>query len=196
MCDPVTAAVVVGVTSVASTAAIVVAQTKAANAQAKAINDQLAVTREETRQEAMAQLFDQMRAARREQGRIRTTAGEAGLSLSGGSIEALLLDSAMQMELQGSRTIANMESRHNANVADANSMMSQIQKPTALGAGLQIASAAASAWSGIADAKIKANPSASADGMLRAAMSGSASRTAGNGKSSRQPRVDAGIRSA
>lgn len=155
MCDPVTAAIAVGVTTVASTAANVVAQTKAANAQQKAINQQLAVTREETRQEATAQLFDQMRAARREQGRIRTAAGEAGLSLDSGSIEGLLLDSATQMELQGDRTLANMESRHNANVAEAESMMSHIQKPTALGAGLQIASAAASAWSGVQNAKIK-----------------------------------------
>lgn len=155
MCDPVTAAIAVGVTAVAGTAANVVAQTKAANAQQRAINEQLAVTREETRQEATAQLFDQMRAARREQGRIRTAAGEAGLSLDSGSIEGLLLDSATQMELQGDRTLANMESRHNANVAEASSMMSQIQKPTALGAGLQIASSAASAWSGVQSAKIK-----------------------------------------
>src|SRR3546814_9554646 len=75
-----------------------------------------------------------MRSARREQAKIRTSAGEAGLSLNSGSIESLLMDSAMQMELQGDRTIANMESRHQANTAEAASMLSQIQKPTALGA--------------------------------------------------------------
>src|SRR3546814_10316567 len=49
MCDPVTAAIVVGVTSVAGTAANVVAQSKAAKAQTKAIRAQQEVAREETR---------------------------------------------------------------------------------------------------------------------------------------------------
>lgn len=155
MCDPVTAAIVVGVTAVAGTTAQVIGQAQAAKAQTKAINDQRAVVREETRQEASSQLFDQMRAARREQASIRTAAGEAGLGLNSGSVEGLLDDSAMQMELQGSRTIANMESKHKANEAEAGSMLSRIQSPTLLGAGLQIASAGASAWSGIQGAKIK-----------------------------------------
>ena len=160
MCDPVTAAIVVGVSSVASTAANVVAQTKTANAQTAAINAQRAVNREETRQQASAELFDRMRAGRREQASVRAAGGEAGLSLSsGGSIEALLLDSAMQTEMANDRTLANMESRHRANEADANSMLSRIQKPTALGAGLQIASAAAGAWSGVESAKIRTQPS-------------------------------------
>src|SRR3546814_890763 len=119
------------------------------------IRAQQEVAREETRLSASADLFDQMRSARREQAKIRTSAGEAGLSLNSGSIESLLMDSAMQMELQGDRTIANMESRHQANTAEAASMLSQIQKPTALGAGLQIGSAAASAWSGVEGAKLK-----------------------------------------
>jgi hypothetical protein len=156
VCEPVAAAIAVAVTTVASTTANVIAQTKSAKAQTKAINEQRAVVREETRQEATGQLFDQRRATRREQASIRTAGGEAGLSLSsGGSIENLLLDSAMQMELANDRTIANMESRHRADEAQANSMLSRIQKPTALGAGLQIASAAASGWSGIENAKIR-----------------------------------------
>jgi hypothetical protein len=142
--------------STATTAASVVAQTKSANAQTKAINSQRAVVREETRQQASAELFDRMREGRREQGKIRAASGEAGLSLSsGGSIENLLLDSAMQTELANDRTIANMESRQRANEAEANSMLSKIQKPAALGAGLQIASAAVSGWTGVRDAKIR-----------------------------------------
>lgn len=145
-------------TAVASTTANVISQTKAAKAQTKAINAQREVVREETRQEATGKLFDQMRATRREQAAIRTAGGEAGLSLSsGGSIENLLLDSAMQSEMSNDRTIANMESSHRANEAQADSMLSKIQKPTALGAGLQIASTAASAWSGAQDAKIRKN---------------------------------------
>lgn len=160
MCDPVTAAIAVGVTTVASTAANVVATARSAKAQERAVREQLAVTREETRQEASAELFDQMRAARRERGRIRAAAGEAGLSLASGSIESLLMDSAMQAELARDRTLANMESRQRANLAEAQSMMSQIQKPTAFGAGLQLAAAGAQAWSGVQGAKIaKANAS-------------------------------------
>lgn len=155
MCDPVTASIVVGVTAVASSAASVVSQIKSANAQTTAINEQRAVVREETRQEATGELFDQMRAARREQAQIRSAAGEAGLGLNSGSIEGLLLDSAMQSELQGSRTIANMESKHRSAETEANSMLSRISKPTALWAGLQIGSAAVSGWSGVKEAKIR-----------------------------------------
>ncbi|EQB10421.1 hypothetical protein L284_17165 [Novosphingobium lindaniclasticum LE124] len=144
----------VGVTAVAGTTASVIGQAQTAKAQTKAINAQRGVVREETRQEATGELFDQMRAARREQAQIRTAAGEAGLGLNSGSIEGLLLDSAMQSELQGSRTIANMESKHRANEADANSMLSRVQSPTVLGAGLQIASTAAQGWSGVSNAKI------------------------------------------
>ncbi len=142
--------------SAANAAAGAVAQTKTANRQTDAINRQRAVVREETRQQASGELFDRMRAGRREQGKIRAAAGGAGLSLANsGSISQLLLDSAMQTELAHDRTLANMESRHRANEAEADSMLSRIQKPTAFGAGLQIASAAASGWSGLQDAKIK-----------------------------------------
>jgi len=154
MCDPVTAAVTMAVVSTVGAGASVVAQAQTAKAQTKAIKAQQALVAEENRDVASAEMFDQMRGARREQGKIRAAAGEAGLSLTSGSIEGLLLDSAMQMELQGSRSIANMESRHAANTAEASSMLSQIQKPTALGAGLQMASAAASGWSSVQSAKI------------------------------------------
>ena len=154
MCDPVSASIALAVTSVAGTAASVVAQNKSAKAQAKAINQQNQVIAEENRKAASAELFDQMRASRREQARIRTASGEAGLSLQSGSIESMLLDSAMQGELQGSRTIANMESRNSAAQAEAESSMSRVQKVTALGAGLQIANSAAEGWAGVSNAKI------------------------------------------
>lgn len=154
MCDPVSIAIAAGVASVASTAAGVVAQAQSAKAQTRALKAQAADAREETRQIASAELFDQMRATRREQGQIRAAAGEAGLSLTSGSIEGLLMDSAMQGELQGDRTIANMESRNRANKAEANSMLSQIEKPTLLGAGLQIGSSAISAFSSVKKAQI------------------------------------------
>ncbi len=158
MCDPLTASVVL---SVATAATSTVAQIKSAKSQTKALNEQAMVVREENRQVATAETFDAMRAARREQARIRTAAGEAGLSLSSGSVEALLRDSAMQGELNRDRILANLESRNTAAQAETASALSRIQKPTALGAGLNIASAAADGWAKLDAAAIKkSTPSA------------------------------------
>ncbi|WP_156518408.1 virion core protein, T7 gp14 family [Sphingobium sp. EP60837] len=144
-----------GVTSVASTAASIVGQMQSAKAQNKAIEQQAEAVAEENRLSASADMFERDRAARREQSRIRTAAGEAGLVLNSGAIENLLMDSAMQNELANDRTLANRESRDKANIAEANSMYSKVQSPTALGAGLQIGASAASAWSGVRDAQMK-----------------------------------------
>ena len=161
MCEPtVAAAIALGVSSVASTTASVIGQAKAAKAQAKALNDQFAAVAEENRLAASAEMFDRDRAARREQARIRTAAGEAGLALSSGAIEHLLLDSAMQNELANQRSLANRESRDAAALAETTSMMSRVQKPTPLGAGLQIGSSAVSAWTGIREAQAKVKPKA------------------------------------
>ncbi|HEX7857490.1 MAG TPA: hypothetical protein VF503_27730 [Sphingobium sp.] len=140
MCDPIVGLVL----TVATTAASAIGQMQAAKTQAKAITAQQQVMVEENRKAASTEIFDRMRSARREQGRIRTAAGEAGLSLGSGSVENLLLDSAMQSELSNQRSLANMESRIAAGDAEANSMRSQVQSPTLLGAGLQIASAVTS----------------------------------------------------
>nr|WP_294850035.1 hypothetical protein [uncultured Sphingomonas sp.] len=154
MCDPVTASIALAVTAVASTGFSVMQQAKVAKAQNKAIANQLEVTNEEARQKATGELFDQMRATRREQARIRAAAGEAGLSTSSGNIEALLNDSAMQGELSKDRTLANQESRQRANTAEATQAYSQVNNVSALGAGLQIANAAASGWMGVQNAKV------------------------------------------
>ena len=155
MCDPVSISIGLAVVSTAQAVGGQIAASKTAKAQQKAINAEHARVAEENRDAASAQMFDQMRAARREQAKIRTAAGESGLGLNSGSIEGLLFDSAMQMELQGSRTMANLESRQAANDASAESMMSQVQKPTLLGAGLQVAGAGLSGWSGVENAKLK-----------------------------------------
>jgi type II secretory pathway component PulK len=118
MCIP--AAAVAAVATVATTAASVVGQIQSAKAQNNAIKQQAEVVFEENRKKASSELFDQMRATRREQSRIRAASGEAGLSLQSGSIEALLNDSAMQGSLQGSRTLANLESRQTDTAAEAN----------------------------------------------------------------------------
>lgn len=155
MCEPVTLAIISGVTMVAQTGMSIATQAATAKAQNKAIADQLAVTNEEARRKATSEIFEDHRAARREQGRIRAAAGEAGLSMSSGSIEMLLFDSAMQAELNYGRSIANQESRTAANVAEANAMYSQVDNINAATAGLQIASAGVNAWTGVTNAKIK-----------------------------------------
>lgn len=155
MCDPVSLSVALAVAGAAQTAGSIISASKTAKVQEQAIRNQHARVAEENRDAASAEMFDQMRAARREQAKIRTAAGEAGLGLNGGSIDALLFDSAMQMELQGSRTLSNLESRNAANDDQAESALSQIQRPTLLGAGLQIAGSAASGFAGIQNTKIK-----------------------------------------
>ncbi|WP_264588583.1 hypothetical protein [Sphingobium sp. B2D3A] len=156
MCAPLAPAIVAGVVSVVGTAATVIGQINTAKAQTAAINQQLEQVQDENRLAASAEMFDRMRAARREQARIRVAAGEAGLGLNSGSVGQLLIDSAMQSDLANQRSIANRESRDAAAVAEATSQMSYVQKPTALGAGLQIASAASSAWVDVSKAKVAA----------------------------------------
>lgn len=168
MCDPITATVL----AVASTASGIVAQTKAAKEQERSIRRQMELASEENRRVASAELFDQARAARIEQGRVMASAGEAGLSLSSGSIQGLLTDIAMQRTLQGDRTIANMESRHAQNLAEGESMLSQVQSPTALGAGLQLASAGVSAFSNASTLKLQ-RQALSADAAKKATTGGS-----------------------
>ncbi|WP_230279414.1 hypothetical protein [Croceicoccus sp. Ery15] len=139
----------------AQTAYSISAQAQQAKAQNKAISNQLDVVNEEARQKATADIFDASRAARREQGRLRAAAGEAGMALSSGSVEALLFDSAMQAELEHDRSLANLESRTKANAADATSMYSSVRNTNGLAAGLQLGASALSGWSGIEAAKIE-----------------------------------------
>jgi hypothetical protein len=142
MCNPVLLAVVAAAQATAS----VVSQTKAANAQNAAIAQQ---TQASYNQEAVAQAAqenDRMRAARKEQARIKVAAGESGLQLGSGSIEAMLLDNQMQTGLANERIALNTSNQMASTQAEANRMYSNVQKPTLLGAGLQIASAEASGY--------------------------------------------------
>ena len=136
MCDPVTLAV----TAMATTAASVVSQISAANAQNKAISQQVAQSYQQVNNQQAAEENDRMRAARKEQARIKVAAGESGLQL-GGSIEQLLLDNQMSTGLANERSALNADNQRQSIQAEANKMHSQVQKPTLLGAGLQIATA-------------------------------------------------------
>jgi hypothetical protein len=121
----------------ASTAASVVSQVSAANAQNKAIEAQTQQSYEQIAKQQGAEETDRARAARKEQARIKVAAGESGLQL-GGSIEQLLMDSQMSTGLANERTSLNADNARASTGAEANRMFSQVQKPTLLGAGLQI----------------------------------------------------------
>ena len=147
MCLPAAAAAVV--LAAAAAAASVVSQIQSAKAQTKAINAQNDARQKEIDQAATGEINDRLREARREQGRIMVAAGEAGLNLSSGSVENLLMDSAMQAELSNDRSLANRESRKKAAAAEAQALIPS--RPTALGAGLQISLAAAKAYANSSD---------------------------------------------
>lgn len=145
MCLPVLPLIAIGA-AVAGTALSVVGQIQSANAQAKAINHQLAAKQHEIDLASTQELNDRLRQARREQGRILVAAGESGLSLESGSVNALLEDAQMQATLSNQTTLANRESRKAAATAEAEAAMPT--KPTLLGAGLQIGLAGLNAASG------------------------------------------------
>lgn len=131
MCDPVTA-VVVGVAALTSVGNSL-SQRASVKAQAKNLSNQAQAASDEATREASAEMFDNMRAARREAGKTRAAAGEAGLSLESGSVEDLLMDSAMQSELKNDRTLANLESRNKQINNELQAKASQLSMPTTLG---------------------------------------------------------------
>ena len=136
MCDPVS----MTIAAVASTAAGIVTQVRSAKKQEAAIREQLALSQTEIDNKATAELNDRARVARREQARIRVAAGQAGLQL-GGSIDSLLQDSLMQAGLAEERILDNRAAEQRNVSAEANSMLSRVERPTILGAGLQLATA-------------------------------------------------------
>lgn len=138
MCDPLSAAIAL---SVATAAAGIVSQVKSAKTNEAAIRSTLLETNTQIDQKATGELNDRQRVARREQARVRVAAGEAGLQL-GGSIDLLLMDSLVQSGLAAERTAQNRDNERSNATAEANSMLSRIQSPTILGAGLQLGTAA------------------------------------------------------
>lgn len=142
MCEPVSIMIAL---SVATTAASIVGEVKAAKKQEAAIREQLAESITQVDDKAVGELNDRQRAARREQGRMKVAAGEAGLQL-GGSIDLLLKDSLMQSGLSAERTTGNRENELKNVTAEANSALSRVETPTLLGAGLRLASAGAQGY--------------------------------------------------
>jgi osmotically-inducible protein OsmY len=141
MCDPLTAAIAI---AAVSTGVQAIAGNQLASATNKALENQNRVRKEEIDKATTAEINDRLREKRREQGRILVAAGESGLSLTSGGVEALLLDSEMQAKLANDRSLANRESRKKA--SDAETLANMQSKTSALGAGLQIGLAAGNAY--------------------------------------------------
>lgn len=149
--------------AITTTAASIYSQNKAADAANAAIAQQLADTETEVKKAETAEINDRLRAQRKEQARIKVAAGEAGLQL-GGSIELLLKDSLMQSQLAQERTRMNAQSQREAARNEANSMYSRNPKTTALGAGLQLASAGINGWASGSSMQINRERDATAAG--------------------------------
>lgn len=149
MCIPAVAAAVL---VAAGTAAVgVIEQNQAAKATNKALNAQNTERKHEIDQAATSEINDRLREMRREQARILVAAGESGLSLGSGSVEALLLDSQQQAELANDTSLANRESRKLASDTETQSKLQA--KTTLLGAGLKIGLAGAGAYMGASKSK-------------------------------------------
>lgn len=142
MCHPAAAAALM----VATTATQIVGEVKAAKRQEATIRDQLVMVEEEVNDKASAEINDRLRESRREQARIKVAAGEAGLKL-GGSIDLLLQDSLMQAGLSNERTLGNRGRELRAARNEANSMLSRVERPSLLGAGLRLATAGMNGYS-------------------------------------------------
>lgn len=146
MCLPaVAAAALIGAVT---TGVGVVVQNQQAKAYNRALNEQNTVRKKEIDKAAAAEINARLREMRREQSRIMVAAGEAGLSLQSGSVEALLMDSVMQAELANDTSLANRESRKLASDIETQSRMQA--KTTLLGAGLRIGLSAGGAALGSA----------------------------------------------
>lgn len=140
MCDPIS--IGIGL-AVATTAVSVVGQIQSANNEAARIQAEHDAKQHEVDVQTSEQINSRLREARREQGRILVAAGESGLNTASPVVQGLLTDASMQATLANQESLANRASRKRAITAEANADMPN--KPTMLGAGLQIALAGGSA---------------------------------------------------
>lgn len=140
MCTP----LALGLAVAGSTAVSVIGQNQAAAATNAALQQQNTLRKHQIDQAATAEINARLREMRREQARIEVAAGGAGLSLSSGSVEAALMDSAMQAGLADNTSLANRESRKAA--SDAETQAGLQSSTTLLGAGLKIGLAGGAAY--------------------------------------------------
>jgi hypothetical protein len=138
MCEPISATTMMYI-SIASAAVSAYATHESAKAQRDQIKTQMANEREEVHEKAEEELGQRIRDSRERRARARVAAGESGAlgNSFAASINQSLTDQNMDAALvQKNAAFADRGVQDRANVA-----LSQIRDPSALEAGLQIATA-------------------------------------------------------
>lgn len=138
--------------SVAATAASVAAQRASAKKQEDALNAANAQQADEIAAAAGVELGERARAARRERASMRASASESGINLGSGSFLAALQTSISNQQNDMGLITENANNRQGARGAQAKSLMSQIQMPSAASAAFQIGAAGAGAYFNASDA--------------------------------------------
>lgn len=142
MCEPTT--IMVGL-SIATAAVSTYAQRETAKAQRDAINQQAEHEREEVYESAEEELGQRIKAQRERRARARTAAGESGAmgNSFAAQINQMISDQGMEAAL-----VAKNAAFAQRGVDDrSNTALAGIRSPSALEAGLQIATAGASGYS-------------------------------------------------
>jgi hypothetical protein len=145
MCEPISATTMAYI-AIASSAVSVYAQSQTAKAQKRNIRQQQENEREEVHEKAEEELGQRIREQRERRARARVAAGESGaLGASfAASINQSLSDTNMDAAL-----VSKQAAFAQRGIDDrANTALAGIRDPSALEAGLQIASAGASAYAG------------------------------------------------
>ncbi len=143
MCEPISATTMAYL-AIASSAVSVYATQQSAKAQRQAINAQADAEREEVHAQAEEELGQRIRASRERRGRARVAAGESGAL--GASFAASINQSLMDQDYDAA-LVAKRSAFAQRGIDDrANTALSQIRDPSALEAGLQIASAGISGY--------------------------------------------------
>lgn len=143
MCEPISATTMMYL-SLATTAVSVYAQSETAKAQSEQINTQAENERNEVAEAAEEELGQRIRASRERRARARVSAGESGAlgNSFAASINQSLTDENMDAALVSKKAaFAQRGINDRAQVA-----LAQVRSPSALEAGLQIASAGASGY--------------------------------------------------
>lgn len=143
MCGPAAPAVMMWI-SIASSAVSVYAQDQSAKAQTQQIKTQQEHEREEISEAAEEELGQRIRASRERRARTRVAAGESGAL---GNSFAASINQSLTDENMDAALISKKAAFAQRGVDDrANVALSQIRDPSALEAGLQIASAGAQGY--------------------------------------------------
>ncbi len=143
MCEPISATTMAYI-SIASAAVGVYAQQQTAKAQRAQIKSQMENEREEIHEKAEEELGQRIRAQRERRARSRVAAGESGAL--GASFAASLNQSLSDTSMDAALVSKNAAFAQRGVEDRANVALSQIRDPSALEAGLQIATAGISGY--------------------------------------------------